>query len=166
MIPKTIHYCWFGGNPYPPLVEQCIDSWKGQLPDYQIKRWDESNSPIDNCRFAKHAFKIKRWAFVADYVRLYALYHEGGIYLDTDMFVLKSFDPLLQHDCFLGLEIPERASCGIIGAVQHHRFIGEILQQYESLKSKRLVLIPRRFTEGAFPKKWRAIYCVKPYKLS
>jgi mannosyltransferase OCH1-like enzyme len=149
MIPKIIHYCWFGGKPFSPLVEKCMDSWREKLPEYQIKRWDESNSPIENCRFAKQAFVAKKWAFVADYVRLYVLYNEGGIYLDTDMLVLKSFDSFLRHDCFLGLEEPGIASCGIIGAVGGHAYIAEMLELYESMSfdPKRLVPIPQRFSE-------------------
>lgn len=150
MIPKVIHYCWFGGNPYSPLVEKCMDSWKEHLPEYHVQRWDESNSPIEGCRFARQAFKEKKWAFVSDYVRLHVLYNEGGIYLDTDMLALKSFDPLLHHKCFLGLEEPGVASCGIIGTVRCHVFLHEMLNRYESLDfdPKQLVPIPARFSDA------------------
>jgi len=139
MIPKVIHFCWFGGKPYSPLVEECMATWKEKLPEYQIKRWDESNSPIEKCRFAKQSYKRKKWAFVADYVRFYALYNEGGIYLDTDMFVLKSFDSFLHHDCFLGMEDPGHANCAIIGAVRNHAFMREMLNHYESFNSQWLM---------------------------
>jgi len=154
MIPKVIHYCWFGGQPYSPLIEQCMSSWKEKLPEYQIKRWDESNSPIEHCRFARQAFEAKKWAFVADYVRLHVLYNEGGIYLDTDMFVLKSFNPLLHHNCFLGLEEPGKANCAIVGTVRHHVFIHEMLKYYESFafEPKKLIAIPVRLSDVLIPK--------------
>ena len=139
MIPKVIHFCWFGGKPYSPLVEECMATWEEKLPEYQIKRWDESNSPIEQCRFVRRAFKEKRWAFVSDYVRFHALYNEGGIYLDTDMFVLKSLNPLLHHDCFLGLERRDVVGCSIVGAERHHAFIHEQLKYYESFDSKWLM---------------------------
>jgi|GEM_PF-117891 len=136
MIPKVIHFCWFGGKPYSPLVEECMATWKEHLPEYRLKRWDESNSPIDRCRFAEKAIKKKKWAFAADYVRLYAVYSEGGIYMDTDMHVLESFDTLLHHECFVGAESSDSVNCAIVGAVRNHAFIHEMLGHYESLNSK------------------------------
>lgn len=84
VIPKTIHYCWFGGNEMPPLVQKCIKSWKKHLPDYEFKLWDEKTFNINSSEWCKGAYANKKYAFVADYVRLVVLYENGGIYLDTD----------------------------------------------------------------------------------
>lgn len=89
MIPKIVHYCWFGGNPLPEDAIKCIESWKKYLPDYEIKEWNESNFDLDCCQFVKDAYKEKKWAFITDYVRLYAMVNEGGIYMDTDVEVCK-----------------------------------------------------------------------------
>ena len=117
---------------------------------YQIKRWDESNSPIEECCFAKQAHEAKKWAFVADYVRLYALYNEGGIYLDTDMLILKPLDPLLHHSCFLGFEEPGYVNCAIAGAVPRHPYIEEMLQRYESrsFDTTRIIGIPKMCSDA------------------
>ena len=84
MIPKIIHYCWFGGNPLPTDVKRCIESWKKMCPDYEIKRWDESNFDVNAHPFTKAAYEAKAWAFVSDYARLKVVCDNGGIYLDTD----------------------------------------------------------------------------------
>ena len=102
MIPKTIHYCWFGGKALPPEVKECIRSWEKHCEDYRIVRWDETNFDISLHSFCKKAYEDNAWAFVSDYARLKIIYDFGGIYLDTDVEVLKCFDPLLAHDCFLG----------------------------------------------------------------
>lgn len=98
MIPKIIHYCWFGGNEMPPLVKWCIKSWHKHLADYTFKLWNESNFDVNSVPFVKEAYESKKFAFVADYVRLYALYNEGGIYLDSDVRVLKTLDRFLKYD--------------------------------------------------------------------
>lgn len=97
MIPKIIHYCWFGRKEMPALLQLCIASWKKYLPDYQIKRWDETNFDFNMAPLCREAYTAKKWAFVADYCRIYALYTEGGIYMDTDIMVLKNFDEFLKH---------------------------------------------------------------------
>ena len=91
MIPKTIHYCWFGGKPLPPLAIKCLESWNKYLPDYEIIEWNESNFPVNSIPYTKEAADKGKWAFVSDYARFYILYHNGGIYLDTDVEILKSF---------------------------------------------------------------------------
>ncbi|MDP3312584.1 glycosyltransferase family 32 protein [Lutibacter sp.] len=131
-IPKKIHYCWFGKQPYPELIEKCISSWEEHLRGYEFVRWDESNSPME-LPFVKDAYKKELWAFVSDYVRLKALYDYGGIYLDTDMFAVKSIDELLTHECFFGSESETTISCGIIGVSKGHPLIGDILKQYNEL---------------------------------
>ena len=104
MIPKKIHYCWFSGNKMPKEFEAYIASWKKNCPDYEIIRWDETNYDVSRNTYMKDAYKEKRWGFVPDYARFDIIYQEGGIYLDTDVELLKSLDPLLDNPCFLGFE--------------------------------------------------------------
>ena len=103
-IPKIIHYCWFGGNPLPDIVQKCIESWKKYCPDYEIIKWDESNFDVNCCDYAKEAYEAKKWAFVSDYCRFYVLNKQGGIYLDTDVELIKPIDNLL--DFFKNDECP------------------------------------------------------------
>ncbi len=105
MIPKTIHYCWFSGEAFPSKIRKCIDSWKRRLPDYQFRLWTLDSFDLAAApRYVQEAVKHRKWAFAADYVRMYALYTEGGIYLDADVLVLKPFDDLLDHTFFSALE--------------------------------------------------------------
>ncbi|MDR2398598.1 MAG: glycosyl transferase, partial [Spirochaetaceae bacterium] len=103
-IPKKIHYCWFGKNKMSKRLTSCIETWKSVMPDYQIICWDETNFDITSIPFVAEAYRAKKWAFVTDYVRLYALYIEGGIYLDTDVVVTKRFDNFLENDFFSAVE--------------------------------------------------------------
>lgn len=104
MIPKTIHYCWFGHGEMPELAIKCIESWHKYLPDYEYKLWNEDNFDINSNQYAKEAYEARKYAFVTDYVRLFALYTEGGIYMDTDVEVLKPYDDLLTLTGFTGYE--------------------------------------------------------------
>lgn len=104
MIPKRIHYCWFGRGPMPELAIKCIESWHKYMPDYEYKLWNEDNFDINSVPYVKEAYESKKYAFVTDYVRLYALYTEGGIYMDTDVEVLKPYDDLLDLSGFTGYE--------------------------------------------------------------
>lgn len=105
MIPKTIHYCWFGRNPKPKLARKCIRSWKKHCPDYTIIEWNEDNFDISTCPlYVRQAYEAKKWAFVTDYVRLKVVYDHGGIYLDVDVEVVKPFDELLNEHAFFGRE--------------------------------------------------------------
>jgi len=104
IIPKIIHYCWFGRGQMPELAVKCIKSWKTFLPDYTLKLWNEDNFEIESVQYVKEAYIARKFAFVTDYVRLYALYHEGGIYMDTDVEILKSLDDLLVLPAFSGYE--------------------------------------------------------------
>ncbi len=106
MIPKIIHYCWFGGNPLPAEAEKCIASWKKYFPDYTIKRWDETNFHVHSCPYAREAYEAKKWAFVSDYARFWILYQEGGLYFDTDVEVIRDFTPILEEGAFMGCEAP------------------------------------------------------------
>lgn len=104
MIPKIIHYCWLSGEPYPEKIQNCIASWKEKLPDYKIRLWDMNSFDVNSIAFVREAVSVKKWAFAADYIRLYALYTEGGIYLDSDVLVQKSFNTFLNNDFFTAVE--------------------------------------------------------------
>lgn len=131
MIPKIIHYCWFGHKPLPDTVKKYIITWKKYLPDYKIKEWNEDNFDINICDFVREAYDNHKYAFVSDYVRLYALYNEGGIYFDTDVEVLQNMDNLLTNKCFLGLETEKRIGTSVIGSVCKSDFIHDLLRYYE-----------------------------------
>ena len=104
MIPKVIHYIWFGGNPLPPLAEQCIASWKRYMPDYEIKRWNEDNFDVHACDYTSEAYEHGKWAFVSDYARFQILYDEGGVYLDTDVELIKPLNDILAEGPYMGFE--------------------------------------------------------------
>lgn len=133
MIPKIVHYCWFGGNKKTKLIEDCISSWRRYLPDYVFFEWNETNVDLD-ARFVKKAYKLKKWAFVSDYIRLQKIYEYGGVYLDVDMIVLKNLDPLLQNSLFFGTENSSYINAAIIGSIPKHRFVAELLNQYKYIK--------------------------------
>lgn len=132
MIPKTIHYCWFGGNELNDLAKKCISSWKECCPDYEIIEWNESNFDINCNSYVKEAYEAKKWAFVTDYVRLYVLKKYGGIYMDTDVEVLKNIDSLLQHKAFSGFENNSQISTGIMGAEKDNEWITYLLSYYNN----------------------------------
>ena len=132
MIPKKIHYCWFGKGELPVKVKEYIASWKRYLPNYEIIQWNEDNFDIEAVQFVREAYKEKKYAFVADYVRFYALYYHGGIYFDSDVEVVKSFDSLLENNFFVGHERPEFLESAIFGSVANHPLLLEILKEYES----------------------------------
>ena len=104
MIPKIIHYCWFGGNPLPKSARKCIDSWKRFFPDYEIKEWNEDNFDVNAIPYTKEAYESKKYAFVSDYARFKILYENGGIYFDTDVKVIKPFDEIIARGAFMGRE--------------------------------------------------------------
>ena len=104
MIPKVIHYCWFGGNPLPPLAIKCINSWKKFLPDYEIKEWNEDNFDVNAIPYTAEAYKAKKYAFVSDYARFWILYNYGGLYFDTDVEVIKPLDEIINKGPFMGCE--------------------------------------------------------------
>lgn len=137
MIPKVIHYCWFSGEKKTRLIQHCINSWKKIMPDYQIKCWDANSFDFSSVPYVEQAIKARKWAFAADYVRLYALYTEGGIYLDTDVEVFKQFDCFLQNSFFSGTDICSTneacgAEAGIIGAEKGNFFVRECMRYYEN----------------------------------
>lgn len=130
MIPKVIHYCWFGRGEKPLSVKKCIASWYKFLPDYKFKEWNEDNFNINEIDYVKEAYESKKYAFVTDYVRLYALYIEGGIYMDTDVEVLGSFDKFLHHPAFSGFETDGNVPTGMMGAVKGSVWAKELLDGY------------------------------------
>lgn len=106
MIPKVIHYCWFGRNPLPKMANKCFVSWKKYLPEYEIKEWNEDNFDVNIIPYTKDAYADGKYAFVSDYARFWILYHYGGVYFDTDVEVIKPMDDIIAKGPFMGLEIP------------------------------------------------------------
>lgn len=140
MIPKKIHYCWFGGNELPEDALKCIESWKKFCPDYKIIQWDESNYDVTKNAYMNEAYKAKKWAFVSDYARLDIIYNEGGIYLDTDVELLKNLDKFLNDKMFCGFEknlLSEKerfVAFGLgFGAESRHSVLKDLLDLYEKL---------------------------------
>ena len=134
MIPKIIHYCWFGRGPKNELALKCIESWKKYLPDYEIKEWNEDNFDVNMYTYAKEALENRKFAFVTDVVRLYALYIEGGVYMDTDVEVLKTYDPFLHHKMFSGFETNWTVPTGMMAAEMGSIWAKELLDGYNDRK--------------------------------
>lgn len=132
MIPKIIHYCWFGKKNKPESVLQYIESWKRYLPDYKIKEWNEDNFPINYCKYTEEAYRVKKFAFVSDVCRLYALLTEGGIYLDTDVEVISSFNQFIYNKSFIGMEIFNFLGTAVIGSEGGANWIKNILDTYKN----------------------------------
>lgn len=136
-IPKIIHYVWFGRNPLPELAKKCIDSWKKYCPDYEIIEWNEDNFDINYCTYVKEAYEAKKWAFVSDVARLYALVNYGGIYMDTDVEVLKPLDELLKYEAVSGFETEHSIPTGLMAACKGHRLFDELLHEYDTIHFKK-----------------------------
>lgn len=130
MIPKTIHYCWFGRGEKPELAIKCIESWKKYCPDYTLVEWNEDNFDVSSNLYVKQAYEAKKYAFVSDYVRLYALYHQGGVYMDTDVMLLKGLDDYLHHAAFCGFEDRKSVSTGLMASQKEHGLMKEFLDYY------------------------------------
>lgn len=131
-IPKVIHFCWFGHGEYPELIVKCMETWKKYLPEYEIVKWSEDNFDINSNQYVREAYENKKWAFVTDYVRLYALYTCGGIYLDSDVEILKPIDEFLDNEAFSGFESKDTVPTAIMGAVKGQKFIGELMHEYDN----------------------------------
>lgn len=131
MIPKILHLCWLSGDAYPAKIAKCIQTWKDVLPDYEIMLWDTKRFDLNSSIWVKQAFEKKKYAFAADYIRFYALYHFGGIYLDSDVEVLKSFDDLLGLPYFIGAEKAGTPEAAIMGAEKGCDWIKICLDYYE-----------------------------------
>lgn len=127
-IPKVIHYCWFSGKTMPDYLNKCIESWHEQCPDYEIVRWDENNYNVNCNNYVKQAYEEKKWAFVADYARLDILYNEGGFYIDTDVQLLKSLNPLRKQGAFCGVEKWGNINTGgCCGSIKHNDMIKKMM---------------------------------------
>lgn len=136
MIPKVIHYCWFGGKEKPKSVQKCIASWKKNMPDYKIIEWNEDNFDLDIHPYTRFCFDNKKWAFLSDYARLWVVNNNGGLYFDTDVEALKSFDELLENDAFFGFENKDYIASGLgFGAVAHHITVEAMLKEYDNFCS-------------------------------
>lgn len=131
MIPKIIHFCWLSKDSYPLKIQHCMDSWKRHLPDYEIVLWDTKRFDVNQSVWVKQAFEKKKYAFAADYIRFYALYHYGGIYLDSDVEVLRNFDDLLHLPYFLGAEYAGTIEAAVMGAEKNSDWVKECLDYYE-----------------------------------
>lgn len=142
MIPKTIHYCWFGYSPKDEIIHSCIESWKRLCPEFSIVEWNESNFNVEGHPFTKRMYEEKKWAFVADYARLVILEEHGGFYLDTDMLLVQSLLPLTHHTCVLGEEAPGTISAGMIGTEPHNLFIATCKSFYDD-STQKVITIPR-----------------------
>ncbi len=140
MIPKVIHYCWFGGNPLPKSAIKCIDSWKKYFPDYEIKEWNERNYDVNKIAYTSEAYNAKKFAFVSDYARFDIIYNHGGVYFDTDVEVIKSFDDILEKGAFMGCEIdggkPSIAVAAGLGiaAAPGFAIYKEIMDEYSTFR--------------------------------
>ena len=134
MIPKVVHYCWFGRGEMPELAKKCIASWKTFLPDYEIKEWNEDNFDINSNQYIREAYESRKFAFVTDYVRLYAIYMEGGIYMDTDVEVMGNYDKFLHHHAFSGFETDGNVPTGIMAAEKGSIWAKELLDMYDNRK--------------------------------
>ena len=144
MIPKTIHYCWFGRNPLPPLAIKCIESWKKHFPEYEIIEWNEDNFDINIIPYTKEAYEAKRYAFVSDYARFWILYHYGGLYFDTDVEVIKNMDDIIERGPFMGCEkdatdtsVASVAPGLGLGVCSHLSFYKEMLDLYSTLNFRK-----------------------------
>ena len=154
MIPKIIHYCWFGRNPLPELAVNCIKSWKKFLPDYEIKEWNEENFDVNIVPYTAEAYRAKKYAFVSDYARFWILYKYGGLYFDTDVEIIKSMDDIIVQGAFMGCELcPDKQNGGLkpaiapglgLGVEQGNRLYAKILDSY---KKKHLFNFKGQITE-------------------
>ena len=137
MIAKRIHYCWFGRGKMPYSIRKCIESWIKYLPDYELILWNENNFDLNSNQYIKEAYDSKKFAFVTDYVRLYALYEHGGVYMDTDVEVVKSLDSFLIHSAFIGCENEFMLGTSIMASEAKHQWIKRLLDDYQN---KRFIL--------------------------
>lgn len=131
MIPKIIHLCWLSGDAYPAKIARCIESWKTVVPDYEIMLWDTKRFDLSTSDWVRQAFEARKYAFAADYIRFYALYHHGGIYLDSDVEVLKRFDDFLDLPYFIGAEKAGTPEAAIIGAEKGCDWVKQCLDYYD-----------------------------------
>lgn len=167
MIPKKIHYVWVGTQPKSELVLHCLDSWKRYLPDYEIREWGNRDFGQIRNTYADEAFRHRKWAFVSDYIRLHALYHEGGVYLDADVEIVANLDPFLVHDFFTGYENYKGVYApvtAVMGAIKGNGIIGDLLAYYATARfaaSAGPDLLPNTATIAAYFERRFALH--RPY---
>jgi hypothetical protein len=171
MIPKKIHFCWFGGNPMTGLYKECMATWREKMPDFEIIEWNEKNIDRSN-PFIKYCLDNKKWAFLSDYVRMAALYEQGGVYLDVDMEVVQSLEPLLDSQCFLGYEDEGRLNTAVVGGVPGHHFFknAQALIEARHEQKKPYLIAPEvanacveQDASGIDLKPWHFFYPYNPY---
>ncbi len=134
MIPKKIHYCWFGRGEKPKLAQKCIASWKKLCPDYEIIEWNEDNFDVNTNEYTKMCYEQKKYAFLSDYVRLLVVYEHGGLYFDTDVEVVKSFTPFLNYKAFFGFENDEYVASGLgFGSEAGNEVLNAMIHEYDGL---------------------------------
>ena len=133
MIPKKIHYCWFGTKPLPKIAKKCIASWKKYCPDYEIIEWNEKNFDVNCCNYTKEAYNAKQYAFVSDVARLQALIKYGGIYMDIDHEILKPIDSFLQYEAFCGFATEQDIGFGILGCIKNTEIFKDFLSVYKDI---------------------------------
>ena len=135
MLPKIIHYCWFGGNEKPEAAKKCIASWRTNCPDYELREWNEGNVSLENCpQYVRDAYAAKKYAYVTDFVRLKVLYDHGGFYMDTDVELLKSLDSFLGDQGVIGFENNEFVNSGqMLAAEAGHPILMEMMERYEGI---------------------------------
>lgn len=177
MIPKVIHYCWFGRNPLPPLAVKCIESWKKYLPDYEIKEWNEDNFDVNIIPYTQEAYKAKKYAFVSDYARFWILYKYGGLYFDTDVEVIKPMGDIIERGAFMGCEnetkvgVPLYVAPGLgLGCEAGNPVYADLLELYApfhfinkdgSLNLKTIVQYTSEYFDLEGLKKENDVQCVK-----
>ena len=134
MIPQIIHYCWLSDDPIPTDLEKCMKTWKEHLPDYEFIKWDFTRFDKNSSKWVHQAFEAKKYAFAADYIRLYALYHYGGIYLDMDVEVIKSLNPFLELSTMIGFENSDKQKleAAVVGVEKHSKCVNTCLSYYEN----------------------------------
>lgn len=171
MIPKKIHFCWFGGNSMSALYLECMATWHKEMPDFEIIEWNEENIDKSNA-FVQHSLKNKNWAFLSDYIRMKALHDFGGIYLDVDMEAVKTLEPLLKYECFLGYEDEGRLNTAVIGGVPGHQFFKNAIELIEDRqqKNKPFLIAPEvanacaeKDLTGVELMPWHCFYPYNPY---
>lgn len=151
MIPKTIHYCWFGRGELSAKAKKCIQSWKKYCPDYEIIEWNEDNFDVHQNEYTKKVYAEKKYAFLSDYARLKIVYEQGGIYLDVDVELVKSLDDLLENDAYFGFETKEFINTGVgFGAKKGSIAVKTLLEEYNQLLdgTKDVIGCPKLNTEG------------------